>query len=85
MEGTTTGGEKMATESEGRERERELRAFPRPPFPVFPFVMPLMFPIGFVALLIILGSRRQRTLEARLAEIQEKIEDLAGKLSAGRE
>jgi hypothetical protein len=77
----------MSTESRGDERERaeELPPFRPPPFPIFPFAMPLMFPIGFVAFLIILGTRRQRILEARLAEIRDRIEDLAEKVSAGRE
>lgn len=77
----------MSAESQGggREPAEEPRPFRPPPFPIFPLVMPLMFPIGFVALLIIAGTRRQRTLEARLAEIRDRIEDLAEKISAGRE
>jgi hypothetical protein len=66
----------MSTESEGSEAEAEPQGFRMPPFPIFPILMPLMFPMGFVAMLIMLGTRRQRALEARLAEVEERLEDL---------
>jgi hypothetical protein len=47
-----------------------------PPFPVFPFVFPLMFPIGLAAILIAMGRRRRGGLAARVASLEEKVEHL---------
>jgi hypothetical protein len=49
----------------------------RPPFPIFPIVCPLMFPIGFVVVMGRLRKRRRRALEARLTAVEERLDDLA--------
>lgn len=48
-----------------------------PPFPIFPIVCPLIFPIGFAVMLVRLGKRRRRGLEARIASLEEKVGSLA--------
>jgi len=48
-----------------------------PPFPIFPIVCPLIFPIGFAMMLVKLGRRRRRGLEARITSLEEKVESLA--------
>lgn len=48
-----------------------------PPFPIFPIVCPLIFPIGFAVMLVKLGKRRRRGLETRIASLEEKVESLA--------
>ena len=77
----------MSTEVESSEHGAEAEAQERrmPPFPIFPIVMPLIFPMGFVAMLIALGTRRRRALEARLAEAEDRLEDLAQKVSPAQE
>jgi len=58
---------------------------PRPPFPIFPVVMPLIFPFGVMAMLIALMRRRRRALEARLSEVEEALAALTEKVSAAEE
>jgi len=48
----------------------------QPPFPFFPIVCPLIFPIGFVAMLMRAGRRRRAALMARIAALEEKVERL---------
>ena len=52
----------------------------RPPFPIFPIVCPLMFPIGFMIVMGRMRKRRRRALEARLAAVEEKLNDLAERM-----
>ena len=54
---------------------------PRPPFPIFPIVVPLIFPFGLMAMLIALMRRRHRALEARLSEVEEALAALTEKVS----
>ena len=58
---------------------------PRPPFPIFPVVMPLIFPFGFMAMLITLMRRRRRALEARLSDVEEALAALTEKVSPAEE
>jgi hypothetical protein len=58
---------------------------PRPPFPIFPVVMPLIFPFGFMAMLIALMRRRRRALEARLSDVEEALAALTEKVSPAEE
>ena len=53
----------------------------RPPFPVFPIVMPLIFPFGVMAMLITSMRRRRRALEARLSQVEEELAALTEKVS----
>ena len=53
----------------------------RPPFPIFPLVMPLIFPFGLMAMLITSMRRRRRTLEARLSDVEEEVAALKEKVS----
>jgi hypothetical protein len=55
---------------------------PRPPFPIFPVVVPLIFPFGVMAMLIRRGRRRRRTLEARVSEVEKELAALTEKVSA---
>lgn len=57
----------------------------RPPFPIFPVVMPLIFPFGMMAMTITLMRRRRRALEARLSEVEEALAALTEKVSAAEE
>ena len=54
---------------------------PRPRFPIFPIVVPLIFPFGFMAMRITQNRRRRRTLEARLSEVEEALAALTEKVS----
>ena len=54
----------------------------RPPFPIFPIVCPLMFPIGFLVVMGRMRRRRRRALEARLAQVEERLDDLEEKVSS---
>jgi hypothetical protein len=60
-------------------------AWRRPPFPIFPIVMPLLFPFGVMAMTIRLTRRRRRTLAARLSEVEEEIAALKEKISPAEE
>lgn len=53
----------------------------RPPFPIFPIVMPLLFPFGVMAMTIRLMRRRRRSLAARLSQVEEKLAALTDKVS----
>jgi len=53
----------------------------RPPFPIFPIVCPLMFPIGFIVVMGRLRKRRRRALEARLTAVEERLDGLDKKVS----
>jgi len=53
----------------------------RPPFPIFPIVCPLMFPIGFMVVMGRRRRRRRRTLESRLAQVEERLDGLDKKVS----
>jgi len=59
----------------------ESQAPCRPPFPIFPIVFPLMFPIGFMIVMGRMRRRRRKALEARLAQVEERLDDLEGNLS----
>ena len=48
----------------------------RPPFPIFPIVCPLMFPIGFMVVMGRRRRRRRRALEERLAVVEERLDGL---------
>ena len=50
----------------------------RPPFPVFPIVFPLIFPIGVMTFLSRRRDRRERALELRLEEVEQRLDNLAG-------
>jgi len=54
----------------------------RPPFPIFPVVMPLLFPFGVIAMTIRLKRRRRPSLRARLSEVEERLAALTEKVSA---
>jgi hypothetical protein len=54
----------------------------RPPFPIFPFVCPLMFPVGFMVMMGRLRRRRRRAVEARLAQVEERLDGLEEKMSS---
>ncbi len=54
---------------------------PRPPFPIFPVVVPLIFPFGFMTMMIMRSRRRRRALEARLSEVEGKLADLTEMVS----
>jgi hypothetical protein len=54
---------------------------PRPPFPIFPVVVPLIFPFGFMTMMIMRTRRRRRALEARLSEVEGKLADLTEMVS----
>ena len=54
----------------------------RPPFPIFPIVCPLMFPIGLMIVIGRMRARRRGALEARLAEVEERLGDLEEKMSS---
>jgi hypothetical protein len=43
--------------------------------------VPLIFPFGFMAMLIALMRRRRRTLEARLSEVEKELAALTEKVS----
>ena len=58
---------------------------PRPRFPIFPIVVPLIFPFGFMAMRITQNRRRRRTLEARLSEVEEELAALKEKVSPAEE
>lgn len=49
-----------------------------PPFPIFPIVFPMIFPIGVLLVRGRLGARRQRWLEKRVTALEEKIKSLEG-------
>lgn len=53
----------------------------RPPFPIFPIVMPLLFPFGVMAMTIRLTRRRRRSLRARLSDVEERLDALTEKVS----
>jgi hypothetical protein len=56
----------------------------RPSFPLFPFVFPMMFPIG---LMIFIGRRRslrERALEMRIEQIEQRLDDLEAAHPADR-
>ncbi len=55
---------------------------PRPPFPIFPVVVPLIFPFGFMAMRIKHNRRRRRALEARVSEVEKELAALTEKVSA---
>jgi len=55
----------------------------RPPFPIFPIVCPLMFPIGFMVMMGRRRRHRRRALEARLAQVEERLGNLEEKMSSG--
>jgi len=52
-----------------------------PPFPIFPFVFPLFFPVGFMLLTRRLRRRRAHALKARLSKIEDRLDDLTEKLN----
>ena len=54
---------------------------PRPPFPIFPVVVPLIFPFGFMMTMIMRSRHRRRALEARLSEVEGKLADLTEMVS----
>jgi hypothetical protein len=60
----------MAAESttEGTELQSEASRC-RPPFPIFPFVFPMIFLIGIMVLIGRRRNRRERALQARGEEV----------------
>jgi len=54
----------------------------RPPFPIFPIVCPLMFPIGFMIVMGRMRKRPRRSLEARLTQVEERLGELEEKASS---
>jgi len=56
-----------------------------PPFPFFPIVFPMIFPIGVLTLLGRRRKRRERSVEARLGEVEKRLDDLAEKVAAGED
>ena len=54
----------------------------RPPFPIFPIVFPLMFPIGFMMLMGRRRRWRQRSLEKRLARVEDRLANLEEEASS---
>ena len=48
----------------------------RPPFPLFPFVFPMIFPIGLMAFIGRRRNLRERSLEARIEQIEQRLDDL---------
>ncbi|HUS83011.1 MAG TPA: hypothetical protein VM013_07150 [Dehalococcoidia bacterium] len=56
-----------------------------PPFPLFPIVFPMIFPIGVLTLLGRRRRRRERSVETRLGEVEKRLDDLADKVAAGED
>ena len=74
----------MSAESATEEEEVPGGSSPcQPRFPIFPFVFPLMFPIGMMALISRRRDRRERALEMRLEEVEGRLDDLEEKLAKG--
>ncbi len=72
----------MSAESpwdESEQQEGGMRC--RPPFPIFPIVCPLIFPIGVMTLLLRRRERRERALEARVGKVEKRLDDLAEKVT----
>jgi hypothetical protein len=53
-----------------------------PPFPFFPIVFPMIFPIGVMTLLGRRRKRRERSFEARLEEVEKRVDDLTEKITS---
>jgi hypothetical protein len=63
----------MMSENNERETGPAFCECRRPPFPIFPVVVPFIFPFGVIAMTIMRTRHRRRALEARLSEVEKTL------------